>query len=476
MLEPTHNPVALLQECATSNVDSIESDKKVAWAWALGSRSRIVVEPARTVRIRLQVPIPGSAIRLTVDDQIIDERITTRPWEELKGEWTGTAFEISCDRWNGQGGHSFADDPRELSVLFFEFSEVSRTQSSTNRGAREDKICLYPFARMETNFSGFTPCCRRWFVPEYSRFEAGEDPWNGPAAQELRSSILDGSYRWCDRSVCNVPLFDRSDLGGVKDQLGQLSASPENIAAILKGEAVMPSGPTAITFTSDPRCNLACPSCRSEKIFNLSEGEAAEIQQLEKFLEQYRNSIRKLTFATNGEVFFSSWLREQLRTTTQNRFPSLDFVEIHSNGLLFNQETIQNLRPGTDWIRRIAISIDAGNEKTYQAVRGGDWQRLMQNLRWISGCRKSGRFTWLSLRFVLRRENWQSLEEFLTLAENFGADEVIITRLQKWELTNLNHQDEDVADPTHPESSSFKDHWQRIKIRSWSFSIKQNFD
>ena len=70
----------------------------------------------------------------------------------------------------------------------------------------ERHYCTRPFEFFETYDDGSIGfCCPSW----YNNYEIGnindnsiEEVWNGEAAQELRRSILDGSFRYCDEKVC----------------------------------------------------------------------------------------------------------------------------------------------------------------------------------------------------------------------------------------------------------------------------------
>jgi hypothetical protein len=338
----------------------------------------------------------------------------------------------------------------------------------------EMRICPYPFSRMEASMIPFVPCCQTWLKDEYHQLELGEDPWNGPAAQELRRSIIEGNYKYCHLDRCSVTLLDKGGLDYHSQYPGELPISEKNMTAIFEGSAELPDGPTTITIRSDPRCNLACPSCRPEKIVNLTPAAEASVKEMEKTLARHAAGIKILKFAGDGEVFFSPGLRRLLRDLNPATFPKLQKVDILTNGTLFDAEALAELRPGSDYIRTVNVSIDAGDEITYAKVRGGDWNRLRKNLNWMAAERKKGRFDFLALTFVLRAANLNSVVPFLELAEELQVDEAYIGQLLPWERMGLDFNAEAIHNPDHPRHADFAALWPSARGRNWSFKLRSN--
>src|SRR5262249_28621025 len=159
---------------------------------------------------------------------------------------------------------------------------------------------------------------------------------------------------------------------------------------------------------ADPRCNLACPSCRSTKITKLDPYFERQVAHAERLLELYRKDVRSLKMAGNGEVFYSPFLRKLLKDISTETYPSLNRIHILTNGTYMTPDTFEKLRPGTDLIQSIAVSIDAGTAEVYRAVRGGDWDALVRNLEWVAGERQTGRFPEFGLSFTVRAANFRT--------------------------------------------------------------------
>jgi len=101
-------------------------------------------------------------------------------------------------------------------------------------------------------------CCSAWLNTPVGRIpdEPVEKIWNGEKAQEIRRSILDGSFRYCNRTLCpylQTATEPVQKVGDIKDE------ELRNI--IEKKLTVLPFGPRAINCSYDRSCNLFCQSC-----------------------------------------------------------------------------------------------------------------------------------------------------------------------------------------------------------------------
>ncbi|MFP5454901.1 MAG: SPASM domain-containing protein [Alphaproteobacteria bacterium] len=81
-----------------------------------------------------------------------------------------------------------------------------------------------------------------------------QDVWNSDTAQAIRTSIHDGSYRYCNKTAC--PLI----AGGKLPTKAQASAtSPVTQAILDRTQTLLPSSPRRVNLAYDMTCNLSCP-------------------------------------------------------------------------------------------------------------------------------------------------------------------------------------------------------------------------
>jgi len=319
------------------------------------------------------------------------------------------------------------------------------------------RVCPYPFARIDVGPAEFVPCCYGWLTDEFYRIPAGTDPWNGPAAQELRSRILAGDYRYCKRDVCHRPLYTLDELESLVDSANEATLNPANLEALRKGRVKMPAGPSGVAMVADPRCNLACPSCRSSKITKLDPYFEKQVAHAERLMELYRKDVRALKMAGNGEVFFSPFLRKLLKELSNENYPSLKRVHILTNGTYMTSDTFEKLRPGSDLIESIVVSIDAGTAEVYQTVRGGDWEGLVENLEWVASERTRGRFPEFGLSFTVRAANFRTMPEFVDLGNRLGVSWISFSKFTRWgDMGVIDYEAEAVHLPEHPDHQELK--------------------
>lgn len=430
-----------------------EGDGSAHWRWSLGKESSFSL-PAHPkgyeLRWRAKVPTLGSPRQLEIWwNGKKSGQFTVAPNMAFEGKLSlppNTDCEVAFHsrECNSEDSPFVPEDERPLSLCFTQLDAFVGNFSQA-------KICPMPFSRMEVHGTeSFVPCCSPWLTEEYHKLASGSDAWNGPQAQALRASVLDGDYRFCRRDLCQTkyPAWDELENFAVEQE--EFHLSPATLAAMKEGNTILADGPSAMTLLSDPRCNLACPSCRPEKITSLSaEGEkkiAASAAQIAKISA----GLNRMRLAGDGEALFSPFLRNLIKGLSPSTHPKLKIVELHSNGILLTEENLRELSPGSEFINRLLISVDAGTEDTYRKVRGGNWERLWNNLRWAGAERKKGRFEKFVLLFVYRRENFRSMLEFIRLAKSVAADEVYFAPLLPWERMAIgNYEEEAVHLPHH---------------------------
>jgi len=405
------------------------------WRWSLGRKSSILV-PAGEDGYLLYFSFKPSLLPQFTRIFLNKDQVMAVALGEEEKQFQRTLaippdqnYEITFDTdfFNSENHPLSPSDLRPIALCFTELRVVSAKFTNV-------KICPMPFTRMEVNGSRrFVPCCSPWLSQEFHEMEPGADPWNGPQALGLRESILDGSYKFCRREICKTDYYPIHELHALTQDHGEFVLTERNLEAIREIEPRMPDGPTALTVLSDPRCNLACASCRPGKITSTSAEIEARIEMGERVIQAHKNNLFRLRIAGDGEPLFSPYMRKLIASINAQDFPRLKILELHSNGLLLDAKNLENLLPGSSFINRLSISIDAGSEGTYQKVRGGDWKRLIENLQWAGKERKNGRFQSLALLFVYRKENFRNMPDFVALAKKVHADEVHFSPLLRWE-------------------------------------------
>jgi MoaA/NifB/PqqE/SkfB family radical SAM enzyme len=321
-------------------------------------------------------------------------------------------------------------------------------------------ICSKPYTWFEvTQVNGMGQvylCCPFWLEMPVGNLQNSsvEEIWNGKKAQDIRKSILDGSFKYCVRSRC---AFLQTMTGPV--QPIHSIEDKEVKEAIEQGLTRLPYGPKQIICGYDRSCNLSCPSCRTEVIIE-SEREKQILGIREKLRKQALGNAQYLYITGSGDPFGSPYFRKWLQSMKRNEMPKLNEIRLHTNAMLWNRKVwnlinvdVQNL------VRSAEISIDAATEKTYSINRrGGSFRVLLKNLEFISGLRKNGPLKQVTISMVVQENNFHEMPAFIDLGKYFGFDTVYFSQLVNYgTFTQEELLRRAVHNPDHPKHEEFAD-------------------
>jgi MoaA/NifB/PqqE/SkfB family radical SAM enzyme len=272
-------------------------------------------------------------------------------------------------------------------------------------------FCKLPFTRISIDDNGYVwpACCPDWVAfPLGNVFDQSwEEIWMGDAATVFRSSMLDGSLRFCDRQWC--------------PHIADATSGISNTAVIpyQKGwKKWTPAPPVHVNLNYDPTCNLKCPTCRHELIHYRGK-HLEKVIQLHEFVEQnILPQVSSVALTGVGDPFMSRVFRKFLMEFSKEKYPHIRHMHLHTNGLLFDEKSWQKM-PGLRDVELSAdISIDAATEATYQKVRPpGEWLVLMQNLQFIKSIPNLKE---LGISMVVQQANFSEMETFVELGASLS--------------------------------------------------------
>ncbi|MCO4795022.1 MAG: SPASM domain-containing protein [Bacteriovoracaceae bacterium] len=322
----------------------------------------------------------------------------------------------------------------------------------------KDKFCPRPFEYLEMGnpTEDGLPCfccCPTWVptsVGDISK-QSLEDIWNSKEMQNIRQSILDGSYSYCNKDLCpeirDNRLLEKKYLFNEKHQ------------KIVKENLVVLDGPKILNLSNDRSCNLTCPSCRVEKIM-ITHGE--EYEQMKKvhmkLLDDSLVNLELIIFCSSGDPFASHLYRRLLFGLDGEKYPNLK-VQIVTNGLLFNSEVWDQMKKIHGNIDSVFVSVDASTEDTYRIVRrGGELSDLIPNLEFLGGLRRSNLINHYQLDFVVQSQNYREMPDFVNLGKRVNADKVFFQKVVNWGTwSDEEYLKNAIWLPTHPEYKLFLD-------------------
>jgi MoaA/NifB/PqqE/SkfB family radical SAM enzyme len=273
-------------------------------------------------------------------------------------------------------------------------------------------------------------CCPTWLETPIGNLQqqSVEEIWNGPTAQEIRRSILDGSFRHCNESRCPFLQTVSGPVQRIEDV-----EDPDLRLVIEQGLTALPYGPREINCSYDKSCNLSCPSCRIQVI--VESRQKTEILRIQQKIHDEALADAHLLYITgSGDPFGSPFFRKWLRTLRREDMPNLKTIRLHTNAQLWTPEMWASIAEDVRrLVRVVEISIDASTAETYAINRrGGSFEKLLENLAFISELRRAGPIEKVTISMVVQENNFREMPGFVGLARRFGFDVAYFSQLVNW--------------------------------------------
>jgi len=285
-----------------------------------------------------------------------------------------------------------------------------------------DRLCKMPFVYAEVRREGgVNICCPQWNPVEIGNVlhEDLRDIWKGEKSKIIRDSIINGKYNYCNHDTCP----------SIQNWRTHLMAKSDHKIDILLGE--IGEIPQHVLFVVDESCNLSCPSCRQCKISQLSSQEQDTAKKtissvLNSLCYEPHNRKQIIGMDGSGEIFSSEVYREIFETETvftqTDNWPNLGFA-LSTNGTMMTEKIQKRYSKFFNKIKKIEISIDAGNQESYQSVRvGGNWNLLWKNLQYFYDNIKhktDDEIIW-QWNIIVQKNNFESIPDFINIAHKFS--------------------------------------------------------
>jgi MoaA/NifB/PqqE/SkfB family radical SAM enzyme len=282
-------------------------------------------------------------------------------------------------------------------------------------------VCTTPFTYLELHKNGVYSCCPSWLPNKIGTIDNINDIWKSKELLEIQDSIIDGSYKFCSKTQC--PYLAQLINEGVKSTV---FTEKEYFS-----KYEFKNGPTNLNFAFDRSCNLSCPSCRNFAI--MANGEEIEFidETIDKITETLGLSIKMIYLSGTADPFASKSFRKFLINFDKKKFPNVEHIHLHTNGLLLNKSMWEQLSHIHDIIMTLEVSVDAATKETYEIVRrGGNWNTLIKNLDFISTLKLDKK----NISFVVQDTNYKEMEEFyLMITKKFkNKVNVFFNKITNW--------------------------------------------
>lgn len=321
-------------------------------------------------------------------------------------------------------------------------------------------FCTKPFTWLEV---GSFPhkgdcylCCPGWVnMPIGNLYtQSVKEVWNSENAQKIRGAILDGSFKYCNDKLCPA-LINRTDT------VVEIKNIRHKIWRYIMQEQVtkLPFGPKRIHSAFDRSCNIYCPSCRKEPEVEIDE-KPVILAINQRIKEELLPDAYSLRFSGTGDPFGSPYQREWLRSLREKDVKNLSKILLHTNGMLWTRKNWEAIdKDVRSKITSAEISIDAATYETYAINRcGGDFNKLLKNLEFISNLRKEGRVRYVKISMVVQANNYKEMKAFVKLGRKFDFSSVYFSQLTNWgTYSDEDYKKRAVCSPDHPKYEQFRE-------------------
>lgn len=250
------------------------------------------------------------------------------------------------------------------------------------------------------------------------------EAWTSWEWQEFRKSLLDGSFRYCQKNQCaNLA----SGWLPYKDK-----CQDKKMQKIFQGNYDEVPELTELHFSYDRHCNLCCPSCRTEFATNKAEDNQKMDELYDNNLKPLLKQAHHLCLSGCGEALLSKHGRRILMGLVPEEYPNLE-IELRTNMTVLNEKNWLSLGEGRRTIKHIAASIDAAKKETFEDLRyPAKWDIVLDNLKFVQRLRQQGEIEMFEFHVVVQEKNVEELMDIIRLAESLDVDTVTFSKMLNW--------------------------------------------
>ena len=344
---------------------------------------------------------------------------------------------------------------------------------------KKDYICAVPFTSLEMRKTRRFLCCDGWLKKHLPENSSPFDAWNSDEANDIRNSMLDGSYRYCDSNIC--PFLHQLDTTGIVDDNSPIyhkNNIPKSILKIIDLHKLGKlNAPRTIQFSFDDSCNLKCPSCRIDLI--MANGKSIKLvkETIVDIQNTFGEYVEKLYITGTGDPFISVGFRDFLRNIDKTNWPNLKTIHLHTNATRWDKKMWDSMKSIHPYVSTCEISIDAATKDTYEnKVRlNGDFDVLINNLKFISTIPT---LKIIKTSFIVQKHNYKEMKQFYDLMYSIFGNKVSVYygKILNWDtFSDSEFKEHQVWNPNHVEHFDFLKELNKTLPAKNAFTNLQEF-
>tara|TARA_B100001939_G_scaffold181001_1_gene155984 strand:- start:1236 stop:2279 length:1044 start_codon:yes stop_codon:yes gene_type:complete len=291
---------------------------------------------------------------------------------------------------------------------------------------KKEYICSAPFNYTEVFDDKQFLCCPSWLPVDVWDGKSIKSSFQSKKAKEVRESIIDGSYKYCDEKQCPY-------LSGLKNnKLSNkfVKKDKKSIDFFSRKTNI-----ETVNFCFDRSCNFQCPSCRIELINYYGKDREQVETKLDEITNEISSTVKRLYVTGTADPFYSKSFREFLETLDSKKFTKLESIHLHTNASLWNEKIWERVKAIHPYVNSCEISIDAGTKETYETKTriGGKWDVLLENLKFIT---QIPTIKWYCFSFVVQDSNYKEMLIFYNIIKEYFKDRNVYWEVKTNQITN----------------------------------------
>lgn len=320
-------------------------------------------------------------------------------------------------------------------------------------------LCSAPFSYSEVHDDKQWLCCPSWLPVDIWDGKSIKSSFYSEKANEVRESILDGSYKYCDENQCPY-------LSGLKNnfQVQQMVRKDKKSIDHFTNNFKL----NTINFCFDRSCNLQCPSCRIDFINYIDKDREGVEEKLKQVNKELSSNIKNLYLSGTADPFYSKSFRQFLINFDPSLYPELKNIHLHTNATLWTPNLWERMETIHPFVGSCEISIDAATKETYENKTriGGKWEVLLKNLEFITTINTIKHFVF---SFVVQDSNFREIKLFHNIITNYMKEsksnfDIFYNNIVNWgTFTDKEYQLKDVSNPNHTDHQEFLEALDSIK-------------
>lgn len=334
-------------------------------------------------------------------------------------------------------------------VDFVHMSQINRNASQMAYKVifdipKMDSVCNRPFEFAEICKGGKLGCCCGLTGVTDSNdslyYTSFNNAWHSNVLKVIRLSMLNGTYTFCNPLKCEYLFNSKYGFRDTNEMskgfcINTVDNSPEKetlcINTVINADYYTKKEteyPRTIQLSYDKSCNLFCKSCRP-KIYVAKDNEKNKLEQFsERLLKEVVPHVRRLKFA-GGETCISDIYGKIIFDPNHN----IEEIAILSNGKCMNSTYINKLLERGYKKIDIVISMDGATKETAEKLRRGiDFDIWKKNMHELSNLRKEHKINMLGFTFVVQKDNYKEMKDYVDMCIQFGADNIRFSKLINW--------------------------------------------